>query len=278
MAATAGSSWKGEPLPDASGQIVRWLGTCTDIDEMKWAQAELLQSREHLEESVAARTADLAKSNQALANSNKELESFSYSVSHDLRAPLRAIEGFSAILLEDCADKLDDDGRRMLGLVRQGSVKMARLIDDILEFSRAGRAAMKMVVLDMNALVRLALADLSPAIEGRALEFRIATLPAAYGDAHTIQRVWTNLLHNAIKYTGPKQPAIVEVGARETGSEMVYFVKDNGVGFDMRYAGKLFRLFQRLHSPEEFPGTGCGLAIVERIIPRAGGGCGPRGS
>jgi PAS domain S-box-containing protein len=262
---------KGEPLPDASGQILRWLGTCTDIDEMKCAQAELMQHREHLEESVAARTADLAKSNQALANSNKELESFSYSVSHDLRAPLRAIEGFSAILLEDCADKLDDDGRRMLGLVRQGSVKMARLIDDILEFSRAGRAAMKMVVLDMNALVRLALADLAPAIEGRALEFRIATLPAAYGDAHTIQRVWMNLLDNAIKYTGPRQPAVVEVGAREIDGETMYFVKDNGVGFDMRYVGKLFGLFQRLHSPEEFPGTGCGLAIVERIITRNGG-------
>ncbi len=262
---------KGEPLADASGQIIKWLGTCTDIDELKCAQDELLQSREHLEESVAARTADLARANQALASSNKELESFSYSVSHDLRAPLRAIEGFSAILLEDCADQLDDDGRRMLGLVRQGSVKMARLIDDILEFSRAGRAAMKMVALDMNALVRLALADLAPAIEGRALEFRIATLPAAYGDAHTIQRVWMNLLDNAIKYTGPRQPAVVEVDARETDGEMMYFVKDNGVGFDMRYVGKLFGLFQRLHSPEEFPGTGCGLAIVERIITRNGG-------
>ena len=195
---------KGEPLADAPGPIVKWLGTCTDIDELKCAQAELLQHRQHLEESVAARTADLATSNQALADSNKELESFSYSVSHDLRAPLRAIEGFSAILMEDCADKLDEDGRRMLGLVRQGSVKMARLIDDILEFSRAGRAAMTMVVLDMNALVRLAVADLAPAIEGRALELRIATLPAAFGDAHTIQRVWINLLDNAIKYHWPE--------------------------------------------------------------------------
>ena len=262
---------KGEPLADTPGPIVKWLGTCTDIDELKCAQAELLQHRQHLEESVAARTADLATSNQALADSNKELESFSYSVSHDLRAPLRAIEGFSAILMEDCADKLDEDGRRMLGLVRQGSVKMARLIDDILEFSRAGRAAMTMVVLDMNALVRLAVADLAPAIEGRALELRIATLPAAFGDAHTIQRVWINLLDNAIKYTGPRQPAIVEVGAREIDGEMVYFVKDNGVGFDMRYAGKLFGLFQRLHSHEQFPGTGCGLAIVERIISKNGG-------
>ncbi len=262
---------KGEPLVEAPGKILRWLGTCTDIDEMKRAQEELLQHREHLEESVAARTADLARANQALANSNQELESFSYSVSHDLRAPLRAIEGFSAILVEDCSDKLDEDGRRMLGLVRQGSVKMARLIDDILEFSRAGRAAMKMVALDMNALVRLALADLAPAIEGRALEFRIATLPVAYGDPQTIQRVWMNLLDNAIKYTAPRQPAVIEVGACETDSEMTYFVKDNGVGFDMRYAGKLFGLFQRLHTPEEFPGTGCGLAIVERIVTRNGG-------
>jgi PAS domain S-box-containing protein len=262
---------KAEPLADASGQIVKWLGTSTDIDELKSAQAELLQHREHLEENVAARTADLARANQALAISNKELESFSYSVSHDLRAPLRAIEGFSAILLEESANKLDYDGRRMLGLVRQGSVKIGRLIDDILEFSRAGRGAMKMVVLDMNVLVRLALADLAPAIEGRALEFCIATLPAAFGDAQAIQRVWMNLLDNAIKYTGPRQPAVVEVGAREIDREMAYFVKDNGVGFDMRYAGKLFGLFQRLHPPEQFPGTGCGLAIVERIVTKHGG-------
>ena len=188
---------KGEPLADTPGPIVKWLGTCTDIDELKCAQAELLQHRQHLEESVAARTADLATSNQALADSNKELESFSYSVSHDLRAPLRAIEGFSAILMEDCADKLDEDGRRMLGLVRQGSVKMARLIDDILEFSRAGRAAMTMVVLDMNALVRFRGGPRAGDRRPRA-GMRIATLPAAFGDAHTIQRVWINLLDNAI--------------------------------------------------------------------------------
>jgi PAS domain S-box-containing protein len=262
---------KGEPLTDASGQIVKWLGTGTDIDELKSAQEELLQHREHLEERVAARTAELATANQALADTNKELESFSYSVSHDLRAPLRAIDGFSAILLEDYSDKLDADGKRMLGVVREGAVKMARLIDDILDFSRAGRAAMTMGVIDMNASLRSALADLAPAIKGREVEFRIATLPAAYGDAHTIQRVWMNLLDNAIKYTAPRQPAVIEVGVREIDGTTTYFVKDNGVGFDMQYAGKLFGIFQRLHSPKQFAGTGCGLAIVHRIVRRNGG-------
>jgi PAS domain S-box-containing protein len=262
---------KGEPLIDATGQIVKWLGTGTDIDELKSAQAELLQHRQHLEESVAARTAELATANEALAKTNKELESFSYSVSHDLRAPLRAIDGFSAILLEDYSDKLDADGKRMLGLVREGSVKMAQLIDDILDFSRAGRAAMTMGVIDMNALVRSALADLASTIKGRALELRVATLPEAYGDSQTIERVWMNLLDNALKYSAPKQPAVIEVGVREVDGTTAYFVKDNGVGFDMQYADKLFGLFQRLHSPGQFPGTGCGLAIVERIVTRNGG-------
>jgi PAS domain S-box-containing protein len=262
---------KGEALADASGQIIKWLGTCTDIDELKTAQDELQQHRQHLEDSVAARTAELATSNQALANTNKELESFSYSVSHDLRAPLRAIDGFSAILLEEYGDKLDADGRRMLGVVREGSVKMAHLIDDILDFSRAGRTAMTLGVIDMNALVRSALADLAPVIKGRDLDLRIATLPAAYGDAHTIQRVWMNLLDNAIKYTAPRKSAVIEVGVCEIDGTTTYFVNDNGVGFDMQYVDKLFGLFQRLHSPEQFPGTGCGLAIVARIVTRNGG-------
>ena len=158
-----------------------------------------------------------------------------------------------------------------LALVREGSVRMAHLIDDILDFSRAGRTAMTMEVIDMNALVRWALADLAPVIEGRAVDFRIATLPAAYGDAHSVQRVWINLLDNAIKYSAPRQPAVIEVGVREVDGTMAYFVQDNGVGFDMQYAGKLCGLFQRLHSPEQFPGTGCGLAIVQRIVTRNGG-------
>jgi PAS domain S-box-containing protein len=262
---------KGEPVRDAAGQITKWLGTCTDIDGLKHTQAEMMQHRQHLEASVAVRTADLEKSNQALVSINKELESFSYSVSHDLRAPLRAIDAFSAILLEDYSDRLDADGKRMLGIVRDNAVKMGFLIDDILAFARAGRTAMTMGVIDMNELVRSAVADLAPTTRGRAFEFRIAALPPAYGDGQMIRRVWTNLLDNAIKYTAASQPAIVEVGAREIEGATAYFVRDNGAGFDMRYVGKLFNLFQRLHSAEEFPGTGCGLAIVERIVTRNGG-------
>ena len=242
-----------------------------EIAERKRAEEELAKHREHLEELVEARTADLTKANALLETANKELEEFCYSISHDLRVPLRAIDGFSQILLEDYAGKLDADGQRVLNVVRDSTKKMSQLIDDILAFSRIGRQDMAAAEVDMNALVRDALKQLEPAMAGRDIKIDIAPLPPTHGDAAMLRRVWSNLLDNAVKFTKPKPNAAIEVGARTEPGETVYFVKDNGVGFDMQYVGKLFGVFQRLHGPEEFPGTGIGLALVKRIVVRHGG-------
>ena len=191
-------------------------------------------------------------------------------MSHDLRAPLRAIDGFSHILQEDYAGKLDTEGRRVIGVVRASAERMLRMIDDILAFSRAGRTELKAAAVDMQAAVRVAIRDLEPATAGRGVDFAIGELPPAYGDAPMLQQVWANLLGNAVKYTGPRSRAIIRIGAEAGGGETVYFVRDNGVGFDMHNADKLFGAFQRLHGAE-FPGSGVGLSIVRRIITRHGG-------
>jgi light-regulated signal transduction histidine kinase (bacteriophytochrome) len=217
----------------------------------------------HLNEVLSQRAAELE-----LANG--ELESFSYSVSHDLRAPLRAIDGFSQILLEDYAAKLDTEGQRLLNVVRDSTVKMSRMIDDILAFSRAGRTELATGSVDMSGLVRVAAQDLQAAVAGRKVSFKIGDLPEAHGDSAMLQRVWVNLLDNAVKYTSTRQEAEIEVGSTVGPDEIVYFVRDNGVGFDMEHVGKLFGVFQRLHGAE-FPGTGIGLAIVKRIVTRHGG-------
>ncbi len=206
-----------------------------------------------------------------LATANRELETFSYSVSHDLRTPLRAIDGFSRILSEDYADSLDTEAQRIIGIVRDGTRKMAQLIDDILAFSRIGRTEMATAEVDMTELVREVLHELSPAIGIRELQFVIPALPSAHGDRTMLRRVWQNLLDNAVKYTSTRDAAVVEIGS-ELGNSMVgYYVTDNGVGFDMRYVDKLFGIFHRLHGPDEFSGTGIGLAIVKRIVARHGG-------
>ncbi len=202
-----------------------------------------------------------------LEDANSELEAFSYSVSHDLRAPLRAIDGFSRILQEDYADKLDTEGKRVIGVVRASTVRMTQMIDDILAFSRAGSTELKAADVDMQAAVRTAIRDLEPAAAGRSMDFVIGELPPAYGDAPMLQQVWANLLGNAVKYTAPRDQAIIRIGAEVSDGETVYFVSDNGVGFDMQFADKLFGAFQRLHGAE-FPGSGIGLSIVRRIITR----------
>ena len=256
---------------DADGAVAGLFAAARNITEHKRDEEELRKHRLHLEEMVIARTEELAAANASLATANKELEAFSYSVSHDLRTPLRAIDGFSEILLEDYADKLDAEGQRVLNVVRNGAKKMGQLIDDILAFSRAGRLDLSMADVDMEALARAALHDLEPAMAGRNLRIDAKTLPRSYGDAPMLERVWTNLLDNAIKFTRPKAEAAIELGGAIEGKEAVYFVNDNGVGFDMQYVDKLFGVFQRLHGPEEFPGTGIGLAIVKRIVTRHGG-------
>jgi signal transduction histidine kinase len=214
-----------------------------------------------LEARVRSRTAELEVS-------NRELESFSYSVSHDLRAPLRAVDGYARMLEEDHGARLDEEGRRLLGVVRAASTRMGLLIDDLLAFSRLGRQQPARRPLDMTALAREVLAELNAAGLARV---SLQALPQAAADAALLKQVWSNLISNALKYSGKRADARLEIGGRQTPAESVYWVRDNGVGFDMRYVDKLFAVFQRLHRAEEFPGTGVGLAIVQRVVARHGG-------
>jgi signal transduction histidine kinase len=207
-----------------------------------------------------------------LEEANRELEAFSYSVSHDLRAPLRSIEGFSQILLEDYADKLDEEGEKYLGRVRAASRRMALLIDDLLDLSRVSRRPLRRELVDLSAQAREITAELGKSQPDREVEFVIADRLAANGDARLLRLALENLLGNAWKFTSREERARIEFRSTTLeGRERVYFVRDNGVGFDEAYAGKLFGAFQRLHEPEEFEGTGIGLATVQRIVRRHGG-------
>lgn len=255
---------------DADGKVGGVFAAARDITERKRSEEELQKYRVHLEEMVAARTADLVAANKNLEAANGDLDAFSYSVSHDLHAPLRAVDGFSRILLEDYGLALDDEGRRLIGVIRDATAKMSRMIDDILAFSRAGRTEVATTAVDMQDAVRAAIKDLETVTAGRKVEFKIGVLPPSRGDRAMLARVWSNLLGNAVKYTSAKAEARIEIGATEGQGETVYSVRDNGAGFDMQCVGKLFGIFQRLHGME-FPGTGLGLAIVKRIVARHGG-------
>ena len=256
---------------DENGSVTGVFAAARDVTERKRVEQELAAYRQHLEEMVVQRTGELQTTNTRLEGANAELETFAYSVSHDLRTPLRAVDGFSRILIEDYAPKLDAEGQRIVNVIREATKKMAQMIDDILAFSRAGRMEPSIRSIDMNELVREALRTLEPALAGSNVKVQIPPLPGSEGDAPMIQRLWTNLLDNAIKFTRPKPGGVVEVGAQAGDHETIYYVKDNGVGFDMQYVGKLFGVFQRLHGQNEFPGTGIGLAIVKRIVARPGG-------
>jgi light-regulated signal transduction histidine kinase (bacteriophytochrome) len=193
-------------------------------------------------------------------------------VSHDLRAPLRAIHGFVRILLEEHGQEIAGDARRYLDLVAANAQQMGRLVDDLLQFSRMGRQALNTQAVNTTAVAQRALDQLQPLLEGRQVELTIGELPPVDGDPALLQQVFVNLIGNAIKYTKGREPARIEVGARvESTGEVVYFVRDNGAGFDMRYAHKLFGVFQRLHRSDEYEGTGVGLALVHRIVAKHGG-------
>jgi two-component system sensor kinase len=227
---------------------------------------QVARSHQHLEAQVAQRT-------KALEGTNAELESFSYSVTHDLRAPLRAIHGFSRILLEDHNAKLDPEAQRLLGVIDQNTRRMGQLIDDLLAFSHLGRTDLSTGPVDMKELAQTVADEIQRNDNGRQgpLEIRIDPLPPARGDRGLLRQVMSNLLQNAAKFTRDRPSARIEVGSRADSGQTVYFVKDNGAGFDARYADKLFGVFQRLHSTEQFDGTGVGLAIVKRIVQRHGG-------
>jgi signal transduction histidine kinase len=214
----------------------------------------------------------LEEKSAELMAANQELDAFSYSVSHDLRAPLRAIDGFSQILLEEHAGQLDGEGRRLLDVVSANARKMGQLIDDLLAFARLGRASVRRAPVDMRAMAGAVFAELVPGEPARArVELKLGPLPPASADPALMRQVWTNLLSNALKYSGGRERAVVEVSGERDGDRLVYRVRDNGVGFDPRYAEKLFGVFQRLHSSTEFEGTGVGLALVKRIAARHGG-------
>lgn len=245
---------RGIPVKDERGDVVCWAGINLDIRSQKQAQAEL-------KEAVVA-----------LAHANHELEAFSYSVSHDLRAPVRAIEGFAAMLAESEGEILQSDSQRYLDRIRCSSLNLGRLIDGLLVFARVGQQEMHLASVPMESLVHAAWEECRDTAGERRLELRLASpLPPARGDPLLLHQVLVNLLGNAIKYSASRDVIVVEVGAEKSTGETVYYVRDHGVGFDMRHVGKLFGVFQRLHAAHEFEGTGVGLALVRRIVERHGG-------
>ena len=252
------------PLRDNTGNVVRWFGTNTDLSQKRAADEEIQTLNTNLEERVLERTAELEAA-------NKELEAFSYSVSHDLRAPLRAVDGFSQAVLEDYGGQLPEEGRRDLQTIREGAQRMGMLIDDLLKFSRLSRAPLNKQQVNTGKLVGNVLESLESQRAGRQVDFYIGELPNCQGDAGLINQVWVNLIANALKYTRRRETSIIEIGCKFEQGENIYFVRDNGAGFNMRYVDKLFGVFQRLHRADEFEGTGVGLAIVQRIIHRHGG-------
>jgi light-regulated signal transduction histidine kinase (bacteriophytochrome) len=224
-----------------------------------------------LEQSVRDRTHDLEIANRQLEAANRELESFSYSVSHDLRAPLRTIHGFCQIYMEDYKATIPAEGMPLLQRVIAGAERMDQLTEDLLALSRLGRQEIHKQRVQLKDIAQRVIDDLRARDPARRIEIRLGDLEACDGDPSLLEQVLVNLLSNAFKFSVNRTPAIVEIGCRSTDEGPVYFVRDNGAGFDMKYAGKLFGIFQRLHTGSEFAGTGVGLSIVQRIIHRHGG-------
>ncbi len=254
-------SWTNKVIQSPGSVVSEVLSIGNDITRLKEMEEELHLLNEMLEQKVAERTQDLE-------NANKELEAFSYSVSHDLRAPLRAIDGFSYMLLSKHSDQLSEDGARYLERIRYNIYQMGLLIDAILNFSRMSRQPLVDQTVYPSSLVKEIIDELQPQGEGRNIEFAIKDLPPLTGDPSLVRQVFSNLLSNALKFTRKRDPAKIEVGSMEQDGRPVYYVRDNGVGFDMQYRDKIFGVFQRLHPAQEYEGAGIGLTIVQRIIQR----------
>jgi two-component system sensor kinase len=232
------------------------------LREVQSKTGEIQRLNTELEERVRERTAQLEMM-------VKELEAFTYSISDDMRGPLRAIDGFSRVLIEEYADKLDVEGKRLLNIMRSNSTQIAQLIDGLLMFSHSGREPLDQSDINMAEVARSAFDEVRASEGLRQVDLEVRELPTAFGDRHMIHQVFVHLFSNAVKFTRPREKPHIEVGCEGgTGNQNVYYVRDNGVGFDMQYADKLFGVFQRLHSVEEFEGNGVGLALVQRIILR----------
>jgi signal transduction histidine kinase len=263
--------------------FVAWAAIIASVGAVRRRiEANLRETRDRLQIEVehrAQREDEIRNLNQELVKraaeleaTNKDLESFSYSVSHDLRAPLRHLVGFSELLQKQTASLLDDKNRRYLQTILEAAKKMGNLIDDLLAFSRVGRAETKGTLISLEQLVSEAVAELGPEMKGREIAWKIGALPVCYGDRSLLKLVVVNLVSNAIKFTRMRTRAEIEIGCvGRNRDEVEIFVRDNGAGFDMQYVNKLFGVFQRLHLPEEFEGTGIGLATVQRIVHRHGG-------
>jgi|GEM_PF-413714 PAS domain S-box-containing protein len=254
-------SWTNKVIQSPGSDVSEVLSIGNDITRLKEMEEELQLLNEMLEQKVAERTLDLE-------NANKELEAFSYSVSHDLRAPLRAIDGFSYMLLSKHSDQLSEEGARYLERIRYNVYQMGQLIDAILNFSRMSRQPLVDQTVYPSPLVKEIIEELLPQGEGRDIKFNIKELPPLTGDPSLVRQVFSNLLSNAMKFTRKRDPAKIEVGSMEKDGRIVYYVRDNGVGFDMQYRDKIFGVFQRLHPAQEYEGAGIGLTIVQRIIQR----------